>query len=309
MKADAPKTTVDWLRFRAKAEPRDIAARLALLYGTAAEFVHLGDVSRGMLGFERSAPILLANMALGRMDFGGSAMRDWVRVDIPAKGCEWVQQWDALNEVESLPCAEIRRLDLALTTWDGELTHEQVVSAHQAGRFCSGGRPPKLRTIVSSEPRDGRTCYVGEREKADKFLRGYERGWVLAAAYPPSLEVDTIDGKRCADIYRVEVELKAENRPVPWECVERRDQYFAGSYPFCADILPGIEADILMRRPERAPQTDLIAALENCRVQYGQTLYTALHAYGGDMTAVWDRIIGTSHCEALLKAGVLLTTH
>jgi len=53
----------------------------------------------------------------------------------------------------------------------------------------------------------------------------------------------------------------------------------------------------------------LAAALENCRIQFGPTLFTALMAYEGDMTAVWDKIIGDHHCQALLEAGVLLVSH
>ena len=108
---------------------------------------------------------------------------------------------------------------------------------------------------------------------------------------------------------RCEIELKAGSSEIPWDVIERRDQYFAGSYPFCADVLPGIEADILQRRKERAPQADLATALENCRIQFGPTLYTALMAYQGDMTAVWDKVIGSHHCIPLLEAGVLLVSH
>ena len=50
-------------------------------------------------------------------------------------------------------------------------------------------------------------------------------------------------------------------------------------------------------------------ALENCRIQFGPTLFTALAAYQGDMTAVWDKVIGKSHNQALLEAGVLLVDH
>ena len=118
-----------------------------------------------------------------------------------------------------------------------------------------------------------------------------------------------IDGHPLDDIYRCEVELKAENTPIGWDVIERRDQYFAGAYPFCGDVLPGIEADILMRRKERAPQIDLSVALENCRIQFGPILYTALRAYHGDIGAVWDKVIGDHHCDALINAGVLLVDH
>lgn len=117
-----------------------------------------------------------------------------------------------------------------------------------------------MQTITSSNERAGRTVYVGKREKSDKFFRAYEKGFELAGKVA-GMVVTAIDGHPVEDIYRCEVELKAESRPIPWEVVERRDQYFAGSYPFCADVLPGVEADILMRRPERAPQTDLAAML------------------------------------------------
>jgi len=32
-------------------------------------------------------------------------------------------------------------------------------------------------------------------------------------------------------------------------------------------------------------------------------------AYHGDMTAVWDKVIGDRHSQALLEAGVLLVEH
>lgn len=305
------KTSVDWLRFRTQAEPLVGLEALRPLFGTLGDCLSLEHLGRGVMGFQQGAAVKVADMVIGRVDYGGDSQRGWVRWDLPGKGCEWVQQWDALDLVEALPAAEIRRLDIALTTWDAEVGHELVVAAHEGGRFASGGRPPALQQIISSDPRAGRTCNIGKREKADKFARCYEKGFELAGKLPPSLggACTHIEGHPLEGIYRCEVELKAENRPIPWEVVERRDQYFAGSYPFFADVLPGVEADILMRRPERAPQTDLRVALENIKVQYGQTIYTALMAYGGDLTAVWDKIVGTSHCQALVAAGVLLVDH
>lgn len=305
------KTTVDWLRFRVQTEPRDVLEAFRPMYGDAGRALSLKPLDRGLLGFQAAAQIVLGDMPVGRMDFGGESQRGWVRVDIPGKGCEWVQDWSAVRDLEDLPSAQIRRLDIALTTWKGEVGHDSVLAAHQAGRFVTRGRPPVLRQITSSDPRAGRTCYIGKREKSDKFMRCYEKGFELAAQHGAKhgLEITHVDGFPIEDIYRCEVELKAESSDIPWEVIERRDQYFAGAYPFCADVLPGVEADILQRRPERDPQIDLAAALENCRVQYGSVLFTALHAYGGDMTAVWDRIIGEQHNKALLEAGVLLVDH
>lgn len=303
------KTTVDWCRFRVKAEPRDVLEAIRPMYGDIAKYIKFQHLDRGILGFQQGAHILADQMPIGRMDFGGDSQKGWVRVDIYGKGCEWVRDWREVRAVEQLPCAEIRRLDIALTTWKGEVTHDHVVQAHKAGRFITR-RPPHLRQITSTDPRAGRTCYIGKREKADKFMRCYEKGFEMLAKMGAAGAGRThIEGFKAEDIYRCEVELKAESCAIPWEVIERRDQYFAGAYPFCADILPGIEADILQRRPERESQADLDTALENCRIQFGPTLYTAMYALKGDMTAVWDRVVGTHHSKALLEAGVLLVEH
>jgi DNA relaxase NicK len=250
------------------------------------------------------------DLVVGRLDFGGESQRGWVRTNITGQGCEWVKDWDALEAVEALPSAEIKRLDVALTTWHGEVSHARVEAAHAAGLFCCGGRPPAMQRILNSDPRAGQTCNVGVRKASDKFFRGYEKGLELASKMGAAgREVECIDGCRVEDIYRCEVEFKAASRPLPWQVIEWRDQYFAGSYPFLAELLPDVQCDILMRRPERAPQLDLAAQLANVRVQYGATLYTALRAYHGDMTAVWDQIIGDHHNQALVDAGVLLVDH
>ena len=305
------KVTTDWLRFRTQTEPRDVLEALRPMYGEQAAWLHFEHLPRGIMGFQQGALLKVADMPIGRIDCGGESQRGWVRVDITGKGCEWVQDWAALDGVEALPSAQLRRVDLALTTWDGEVNHDQVVSAHTAGRFITRGRPPVLTQITSSDPNAGRTCYIGKREKSDKFMRCYEKGAEMVAKYAGRLpgEVTHIDGKRVQDIYRCEVEFKATGTDIPWEVVERRDQYFAGAYPFCGDVLPGVESDILMRRPQRAPQTDLAAALDNCLIQYGPTLYTALRCYGGDIGAVWAKIVGDHHSQALIEAGVLLVEH
>lgn len=303
------KTTVDWLRFRVQTEPREALEALRPMFGTLGASLRFEALPRGILGFQRALSVRVDDMPVARMDFGGDSQRGWVRVDVPGKGCEWVQDWQAVGAVEALPSAQVRRLDIALTTWDGQVTHEAVVDAHTRGRFITRGRPPDLAQRTNSNPRAGRTCEVGTREKSDKFFRAYEKGFELAAKYAGPGTLTHIEGKRVEDIYRCELELKAVATDIPWHVIERRDQYFAGAYPFCADVLPGVEADILMRRPERAPQGDLAAALAHLKAQWGPTLYTALRAYGGDMTAVWDKVVGDHHSQPLLEAGVLLVDH
>lgn len=306
----ASKTTVDYLTFRTQGEVKETAQAMAPLFGRMAQDLNLVPLDHGTQGFQLACEIRLADLRIGRMAYGGHSQRGWVQVTMTGQGCEWVDDWDDAQRVlAGLPRAEPKRLDLALTTWDGEVTHERVVAAHAAGAFCSGGRPPALQQIISSDPRAGRTCYVGKRT-SDKFCRAYEKGFeMLGKMGPTQREMSMIDGHRVEDIYRVEVELKSKTRPIPWDVIGQRDQYFAGSYPFLAQLMPDVECDILMRRPERAPQIDLRAALDTVRHQFGSTLFTALCAMDGDILAVWDSIVGYKHSETLLAAGVLLVDH
>lgn len=309
------KTHIDWLRFRAQTEPRDILNALKPAFPAISDKFRLQFQPRGMLGFQQAALICADDFVLGRMDYGGESQKGWVRVDIPGKGCEWLQP-EEVGLIEELPSSQIRRLDIALTTWEGEVNHEQVVQAHESGGFTTSGRPPNLQRILNSY--GGDTCNIGKREKSDKFFRGYQKGHEMLAkvrARLPAGEVTQIlmphknQYAHIDNIYRCEVELKAVSSDIPWEVIERRDHYFAGAYPFCSEILPNVDGDILKRRPEREAQASLSAALENCRIQFGPTLFTALHAYHGDMTAVWDQIIGERHSQPLIEAGVLLVEH
>jgi phage replication initiation protein len=306
----ATQTTVDWLGFRTQAEVPDAFQALRGLFGEMAPALNLRHLPRGRDGFQQASEIRVHDLAVGRLDFGGESQRGWVRCNLTGQGCEWVTDWDAVDQLEGLPRAEIRRLDVALTTWKGEVGHDRVEAAHAAGLFCSGGRPPNLQRIMNSDPRTGDTCYVGERKESDKYFRGYEKGLELASKLGAfGRTITHIDGCAVEDIYRCEVELKAANRPIPWEVVGRRDQYFAGCYPFLAELLPEVGCDILMRRKERAPQAELMAALANVRTQYGATLFTALKAFGGDYLRVWDAVVGNHDNEALLAAGVLVVDH
>jgi DNA relaxase NicK len=91
--------------------------------------------------------------------------------------------------------------------------------------------------------------------------------------------------------------------------IDRRDQYFAGAYPYLGQVLTGVESEALVMRRERGPQLDLALALECIRTQYGSTLFTALTAHHGDIGAVWDRICGKKHNQRLVNAGVLQVDH
>jgi len=303
------KTTIDWLGYRTQAEVPAVLEAMRGMFGTHGDWLNLEYLPRGKDGFAQGAALRFADQVIGRLDYGGEQQRGWVRVNVTGTGCENVADWDAIEAVEALSSAQLRRTDIALTTWRNEVNHERVERAHGHGGFNGGGRPPTMQQIISSDPNAGRSICVGSR-RGDKYFRGYEKGLQLYGKQGlPVAHDTTIEGHPIRGIYRCEVELKAKETVIPWELIERRDQYFTGCYPFLGELLPGLEADILMRRPERGPQLELQAAIRNVRTQYGATLYTALVCYGGDITRLMDEIVGKDHNKALLEAGVLNFEH
>jgi phage replication initiation protein len=165
-----------------------------------------------------------------------------------------------------------------------------------------------MNQILPEDPRDGRTVYVGQRDQG-KFLRAYEKGYELVQDLRcKGIDIDCLNGVPIGDIYRLELELKPKNGPLPADLIERRDEYFSGAYPYLQQVVE-VEPQIFRQKREAGPQRDMESALAQIRHQYGTTLFTALAAHCGDVGAVWDKIVGKKHNDALLSKGVLLVDH
>lgn len=310
------KTTVDWLAFRTKSDPFEVVEKLRPLFGTAGDLLSFKTGIKGKDGWLRAGELCIAgDITLGRIDYDGESQRRWVRINLNGEGCGWVQDWEAARQLpEVLDQAEIKRLDIALTTYEGEVTHEMVIAAHDAGKFCSGGRQPHYRVLGGSDPRAGRTIYVGKRAASDKMLRCYEKGFEMLQQVPEAHRrtVSHINDKRVENIYRVELELKPENKVIDWSAITQRDQVFAGAYPFCSELLPGVEHVRFAPFPDLKPIMTLEAALDNCRRAYGAILRAGVEAHGGGFEAqqkVLDRILSSTPSRALIEAGVLTCDH
>ena len=250
----------------------------------------------------------MVDIRLGVVDYGGESQRGWVRVTLTGAGCEWVQDWAAFQKIGLVAAEyEIRRVDVALTTYEGEVSDAMVVAAHAAGQFASGGRPPAMRSIISSDPRAGKTRYIGSRAKSDKFLRCYEKGWEMIKDLPEAERslVTQVEGHKVEQVYRVEVEFKATTTFIPYDIFTRRDEFFAAAYPFCASLLPGVAHRIIQKLPDFKPRAKLDAMLAHCKTAYGPAIFTAMSVYGGDAQKVLQMIMGTKHAKDLVEAGVL----
>lgn len=295
-------TTIDWLMYRAKASPDKSLEALRGGLGSYGSNLQAKARKSGWKGYTHSADLTMMGMHIGLMAFGGEHQKDFITVNLSAQGCKFVEDWSETRfNLAKLPAYEERRVDIALDTFKREVTHQKVVEAHRSGLFNSNGKPPSMTRIEPEDPYEGATVYVGKRT-SDKFFRGYQKGYELVRKLP--VRVDFINGVPIDDMYRMELELKAKNAPLPSDLIDNRDHYFAGAYPYLEGVIKA-EPMPLNHRRESLPQRDLKIALANIRKQYGSTLFTALAAYGGDVGAVMEQIIGTKHNEALVARGVL----
>lgn len=305
------KTTIDWVTFRTYSDPFKILEKMVPAFGTCGDLLELVAGEKGRDGWTYSKEILLAgDIRLGSIDYGGESQRGWVRVNLSGTGCEWVQDWAEFQRLGIwLDEYELRRVDIALTTYNGEITDKMVCEAHEAGEFVSkvGGRPPELRSIVSSNPRAGKTRYIGSRAKTNKMLRCYEKGFEMIKDVPESIRNSTthVEGSKVEEIYRVELELKAVDTVIRFDVFTLRDQVFAGAYPWCAKLLEGVGHVRMQRLPDFKPRAKLSSVLKHCKSAYGAAIFTAMQVYGGDAEKVLSLIMGDHHSRALVEAGAL----
>lgn len=313
------KTTVDWLKFRTRSNPFDLIKAIRPAFGTAADLVELSEQVRGKDGWEFRRQVKMAgDVVIASIDYGGANQNGWVRFDMPGAGCEWVQDWDAVaGLVDVLKEASVRRCDVSLTTFDGSVNHDSVLAAHDARQFGTGGRHPHRRVYEGSDPRAGRTIYVGTREKSAKYFRAYEKGFEMLQKHVPFGVRDMVKTMEFAghgfaaveDVYRVEVEFKAtDDKVLPWTVISARDEYFAGAYPFCAALLPGAPERRVQSMPDFGARMELLAQLENVRRSYGRILRTAAMAFGSEQ-AVFDIVMSDAPSDRMVAAGVLTVVH
>lgn len=310
------KTTVDWLRFRTQSDPFKTLEAIRPAFGSVADLVQFGPHQKGKDGWQDRREIVLAgDVVLGAVDYGGESQRGWLRWDMPGGGCEWVQNWAAVaGLVGVLERAELRRVDLALTTADpGLVNHEKVLAAHAADLFSTGGRSPKARIVTGSDPTDGRTVYVGSRT-AHKFIRCYEKGreMLVKMGVPETwrkqaerVEFDGLGLVNVADLYRVEVEFKDVDKVLAWPMLTDRDAYFAGANPFCASLLPGAPIRRAQGLPDFGAKLALRVQIEHARRAYGGLIRTLYEVHGGNAEKVVDLLIGDKQSQKLVQAGVL----
>lgn len=317
------KTTIDYLKFRTQSPPFEVFRAMSKPFGVDAKFLVMGGEERGVDGFTTRVVVKLVDVLAFSMDYGGDSQRGWVRVTMTGNSCLLVKDWGAMQDlVNRLETAQLRRVDVALTTLEGEVSHESVLAAHAAGQFkgARSGRNPKATTIQGSDPWDGRTIYVGNRKGA-KYLRAYEKGLEqarglaetlrgLGATSPHgvSMGMDGVEGMHLiTNIYRTEVEFKAvDDTIIGWDILQdSRDSYFVGAYPFCASLLPNVDAKRTQCDfPEQKAKLALMEQAAHCKRAYGGLFAALREVY--TLEQAWELLTAPEPTQLLVEAGICM---
>lgn len=163
----------------------------------------------------------------GMVCHGGQ--RDTVLVMLSGEGCAAAKEgWEnRLYDFLSRHCglrAKLTRIDLAHDDYLGErYSVDRADADFDAGLFNTGGRNPnhEYRGNWKRPTGKGRTIYIGNRDSG-KFCRVYEKGRQL--------------GDKNSEWVRIEVEMKAVHRHIPFEVLLEPGQYLAATYPAFAWI-------------------------------------------------------------------------
>lgn len=297
-------TKVDWFGCRTTADVSQALEAVEAGFVDHSGYFDSKDLGKGWNGFEQSKALTMGGERVGMMAFGGRHQKGWVSINLTGGGCGWIDDWKASEAVySSLRGYESRRVDIALDTFHREATHDKVLEAYHAGLFATDRRPPAMRMILNGDPREGQTIYVGKRENG-KFFRGYEKGRELASKVA-DLEITHIDEIPVEDMYRLELELKAKQGPLPVDLIQNRDRYFAGAYPYLETVIDSAPLSYSQSKAKVIARS-VEASVSRIRAQYGSTIFTLLEAYGGDVGRLFADICGTKHNEDLVAAGALL---
>lgn len=197
-----------------------MASKFAELLGYS-----LGDVRPGRDYYDHTVTIINSfGQEIASVSGGGDSQRDTFCFTLKGEGCTYARHgWEkSVSEFFAALNPKITRIDLARDSFDhGFLNIENAIGAYKDDRFSYQKRKPSYRLIgctLPGEVQHSRTFQVGKRESG-KLIRVYEKGHQF--------------GMMDDQWVRAEVELRSVNRVIPWECLLKPGDYFAGAYEWC----------------------------------------------------------------------------
>lgn len=307
------KTKIDWLAYTTLAAMDAVEMGLSVLWPT----VVFSERSRGVTGYPNSKEVIVDGVQYGLIGYGAEHER--VFVSLPGTGCSTLNDEAIANAHEMLTLldARISRVDIALDFYNGERTwdHAYWSYMHADGFKPARGAKPRHRVIQGEDGQGrnlGRTLNIGVRGESSRFIRIYEKGLEVFANLPKDLRdasdaralVFSLEDQNYADRWlRVEAELTRQKTDLPLDVLLRRDEYFAGTYPYLADCL-GLVDGVRPTNLKSDLQVDLIKLVTNGRRSYGSTIYT-LKSLGFTDAEVVYYLSGDKLNQKLVRSGVL----
>lgn len=172
--------------------------------------------------------------------------------------------------LQGVPGAVLTRVDLATDNFHSKTSMDDYLNMYHAGLFQSRGRAPNIEQAGNwvNPNGKGRTLYVGNR-KSGKLLRIYEKGLQLANGFHEMFP----------NWVRVELELKNDDRVIPFEVLLRPGQYLAGAYPALANMH---QIQNRIDTHKNTVKATFEKALETTRHQFGRYIWTFAEVFGVD---------------------------
>lgn len=174
------------------------------------------------------------------------------------------------NFLNSIPESKLTRVDLANDNFNSKVSLDDYLEMYKADLFTSCGRPPNVEQAGNwiNPTGKGRTLYIGAR-KSGKLLRIYEKGLQLANGFHDKFP----------NWVRVELELKNQDRTIPFEVLLRPGQYLAGAYPALANMH---KVQDIIKTAKTAAKSSFQRSLETTRHQFGKHIWTQVQILGAD---------------------------
>lgn len=283
------------------------------------------DQLRGWQGYPHSAQLVQNGETIGLIAWGASHGRNFISFSGAAckHWCDYRIQLvhNMLIEVK----ARLTRIDYALDFYYGEVSYDDAEAALAAGEFRlkQAGAAPAVERHGSEGHygNKGRTLYVGGA-KSSKRICIYEKGLEQFGKLPSrwledQTELDVvsyrIDGSvgcvgdvSVVDWLRAEVRYSNVDRDLDvgeYAMLLRRDEYFAGAYPFCARVL-GLTDGVrpAMRLTETEAEIEKMKL--NARNSYGSLVHSLLKL-GNTPEQIVRALDSGFDSRRLVKAGYL----
>jgi DNA relaxase NicK len=318
------KVGIDWLAFSAD-EPVSNFQKFVNRFIPEVSFF---EARKGWQGYKNHYQINLYGQNIGILAYGANHGKPYL--SLTGKACLEIEKNHTWEEVAKVLAIffdyKISRVDLKLDFFFKEVGHDYLKNAYKEGKF----KLAKARQNPKFDPREpmdgngnylGRTLYIGSRD-GGKFFRGYEKGHEQFGKIPElaqkqfksSFEDGSLlvgdnnnapEGASLIDWYRMEVEYKSVDRTLPINILTQRDDFFAGSYPICMEVLPMSNP----LRPKTLPNNlDVEEALmlKHQGDQYGAFNYSML-SKGMNPIEILQKIIEGhwGHSQRYIKAGGL----